>query len=79
MLVAFGSSLTRSSRRGERILFGLEAPEEKKAGAAMRSGASGGNLTCPYCGKTGLTKRGLALHTVRIQRSEIEKEEPEAA
>ena len=28
--------------KGERILFGLEAPEEVKRGAGMRPGASGG-------------------------------------
>src|SRR5512132_4269949 len=47
--------------RGERILFGLEAPEEAKSGGAVRAGASGGDLTCGICGKSGLTKRGLAL------------------
>ena len=40
----------------ERILFGLEPPEEPKGGAAMRAGASGGDLTCPICGKSGLTR-----------------------
>src|SRR5512147_3184532 len=53
--------------RGERILFGLEAPEERR----MRPGASGGELTCPICGKTGLTKRGLGLHMVRLHKMEI--------
>src|SRR5512147_1466777 len=39
--------------RGERVLFGLEAPEEpRKRGAAMRPGGAGGDLTCSYCGKT---------------------------
>src|SRR5512132_268616 len=64
----------------ERILFGLEAPEEgKKRGAAMRPGGAGGDLTCSYCGKTGLTKRGLGLHVVRLHKSEIGKEKEEAA
>ena len=46
----------------ERVLFGLEAPEEpQKRGAAMRPGGAGGDLTCPVCGKSGLTKRGLGL------------------
>jgi hypothetical protein len=58
----------------ERILFGLEPPEEPKRGAAMRPGASGGDLTCPICGKSGLTKRGLALHTSRMHGAESGKE-----
>src|SRR5512132_1877814 len=45
--------------RGERILFGLEVPEERKRGAGVRPGGGGGDLTCSYCGKSGLTKRGL--------------------
>ena len=66
--------------RGERILFGLEAPEEpRKRGAAMRPGGGGGDLTCSYCGKTGLTKRGLGLHVVRLHKTEIRKEKEEAA
>ena len=65
--------------KGERILFGLEAPEERKRGVAMRPGGAGGDLTCSYCGKTGLTKRGLGLHVVRLHKSEIEKEKGEAA
>ena len=63
----------------ERILFGLEPPEEPKRGAAMRPGASGGDLTCPICGKSGLTKRGLALHTIRMHGPETEKEQGKAA
>jgi hypothetical protein len=62
----------------ERILFGLE-PEEPRSGAAMRPGASGGDLTCPICGKSGLTKRGLALHTIRIHGAETGKGEGKAA
>lgn len=63
----------------ERILFGLEPPEEPKRAAAMRPGASGGDLTCPTCGKSGLTKRGLALHTIRMHGPETEKEQGKAA
>lgn len=63
----------------ERILFGLEPPEEPKRGSAMRPGASGGDLTCPICGKSGLTKRGLALHTIRMHGAETEKEQGKAA
>jgi hypothetical protein len=67
-------------RRGERILFGLEAPEEpRKRGVAMRPGGAGGDLTCSYCGKTGLSKRGLGLHVVRLHKTEIGKEKEEAA
>src|SRR5512132_2053455 len=66
--------------RGERVLFGLEAPEEpRKRGAAMRPGGAGGALTCAYCGKTGLTKRGLGLHVVRLHKADLEKEEGKAA
>jgi hypothetical protein len=62
--------------RRERVLFGLEVPEEPKRGAASRPGGSGGDLTCEICGKSGLTTRGLALHTVRMHK---EAEEAEAA
>lgn len=65
--------------RGDRILFGLEAPEEPKRAAAMRSGGAGGDLVCPVCGKKGLTALGLKLHTARMHRAEKEKEEIEAA
>jgi hypothetical protein len=65
--------------RGERVLFGLEAPEEPKRAAGMRPGTAGGDMTCPYCGKTGLTKRGLGLHVVRLHKPEIGKEKEEAA
>ena len=63
----------------ERVLFGLEPPEEPKRGAAMRPGASGGDLRCPICGKSGLTKRGLALHTIRMHGAETEEEQGKAA
>jgi hypothetical protein len=54
--------LEKLTNKKERILFGLEAPEEGR----MRPGTSGGDLTCSLCGKAGLTKRGLGLHMVRI-------------
>jgi hypothetical protein len=60
--------------RGERILFGLEAPEEPKRVAVVRTAAGGGDLVCAVCGKTGLTALGLKLHTARMH-----KKEPEAA
>jgi hypothetical protein len=62
--------------RGERVLFGLEAPEEPRAG--MRPGGSGGDLECSYCGKKGLTRRGLALHTIRMHKENKEKQEEAA-
>ena len=65
--------------RGERILFGLEAPEESKRGSGVRPGASGGDLVCEVCGKSGLTRRGLALHTVRKHKGDKDKEEIEPA
>jgi hypothetical protein len=64
--------------KGERILFGLEAPEESKRGVAVRPGGAGGDLACPICGKSGLTKRGLGLHMVRLHKSEMEKEQQAA-
>jgi hypothetical protein len=61
--------------RKERVLFGLEAPSS----GAERPGKSGGNLSCPICGKTGLTTRGLALHKVRKHKGEREEMgEPQA-
>src|SRR5437868_4239260 len=59
--------------RHERMLFGLEAPEEPRrrgrgAGGAERPAKSGGDLTCPICGKGGLTKRGLSLHMARMHK-----------
>lgn len=55
----------------ERVLFGLEAPEEAKKGkASLRPGGAGGDLTCSVCGKTGLTRRGLGLHMVRLHKEE---------
>ena len=61
--------------RKERMLFGLEVPEEAKRGAASRPGGSGGDLSCEICGKSGLTTRGLALHTVRMHKDAQEAEE----
>jgi hypothetical protein len=63
--------------RRERILFGLELPEEPKRrgrpprdGAGERPATSGGDLRCPICGKSGLTKKGLALHMSRKHKGE---------
>lgn len=53
----------------ERVLFGLDVPEEPKKGGA-RPGGSGGDLVCDICGKTGLTRRGLALHKIRLHKNE---------
>jgi hypothetical protein len=61
--------------RGERVLFGLEAPEEP----VVRPAAGGGDLVCAVCGKSGLTALGLKLHTARMHKAEKEKEEAEAA
>jgi hypothetical protein len=63
----------------ERILFGLEAPEEPRRGPGMRPGVAGGDLVCPVCGKRGLTALGLKLHTARMHKETQEKEEKEAA
>jgi hypothetical protein len=71
--------IERLTDKKERILFGLEPPEEEKRGAAMRPGASRGDLACPICGKSGLTKRGLGLHTIRMHGAETGKEEGKAA
>jgi hypothetical protein len=59
--------------RKERVLFGLEVPEEPKGG--VRPGGSGGDLTCDICGKPGLTRRGLGLHMVRKHKEEGSDEE----
>jgi hypothetical protein len=59
--------LDKLTDRQERILFGLEAPSST---GATRPGKSGGDLECPTCHKTGLTKRGLALHLVRKHKGE---------
>jgi thiamine monophosphate kinase len=65
--------------RGERVLFGLEAPEEPKRVAVVRPAAGGGDLVCAVCGKSGLTALGLKLHTARMHKAEKEKEEAEVA
>jgi hypothetical protein len=65
--------------RGERVLFGLEAPEEPKRVAAVRPAAGGGDLVCAVCGKRGLTALGLKLHTARMHKETQEKGEEEAA
>lgn len=67
------------TERSERVLFGLEVAEERKRGVSVRPGGAGGELTCDICGKTGLTKRGLALHVVRLHKPETGKEDEEAA
>jgi hypothetical protein len=59
--------------RQERILFGLEVAVER-----VRPGKSGGDLTCPHCGKAGLTERGLKLHITRVH-PESREETPQAA
>jgi hypothetical protein len=65
--------------KGERVLFGLEAPEEPRRGAGMGPGGAGGDLVCPLCGKRGLTALRLKLHTARMHKETQEKEEKEAA
>ena len=61
----------------ERILFGLDVPEEPKrrGRGGERPAKSGGDLECPLCGKAGLTKRGLALHMARLHKREQAKAE----
>jgi hypothetical protein len=61
--------------RHERILFGLEPPGAGREGE--QSAHRGGDLVCSLCGKTGLTERGLKLHTARIHKDE--KAKPAAA
>lgn len=65
--------------REERVLFGLEAPEESRKRVSMRPGGAGGDLVCPLCGKEGLTEVGLKLHTARMHKSEKAEEGVEAA
>jgi hypothetical protein len=71
--------LSNLTDKRERILFGLEAPEEPRGGAGMRPAGAGGDLVCPVCGKRGLTALGLKLHTARMHKETQEKEEKEAA
>ena len=72
--------LNNLTDREDRILFGLELPEEPKrrGKGAERPAKSGGDLTCSICGKGGLTKRGLALHMARLHKRE-RVDEAEAA
>ena len=61
----------RLTDRKERILFGLEAPEEsQKRGAFDKPGTAGGDLVCDVCGKSGLTKKGLGLHKSRLHKAD---------
>jgi hypothetical protein len=64
--------LDKLTDKRERQLFGLEPPDEPRRtrSSAPRAAKSGGDLTCPICGKSGLTKRGLALHTARVHKGE---------
>jgi hypothetical protein len=63
--------LDRLTDKQERMLFGLEVPEEptRKRGGEQ-PGKSGGDLVCEICGKAGLTKKGLALHKARVHKEE---------
>src|SRR3954453_15083715 len=61
--------------RQERILFGLELPEEpkrrgRKPATGERPAKAGGDLVCDICGKSGLTERGLKLHKARMHKGE---------
>ena len=60
------------TEKHERILFGLDLPDEprRRGTGTDRPGKSGGDLVCSVCGKGGLTKRGLALHMVRMHKGE---------
>jgi hypothetical protein len=62
--------------RHERIIFGLDVPEEPERFAGGKAGKSGGDLSCDICGKSGLTRRGLGLHKVRKHKGEGSEEEP---
>src|SRR4051812_12068227 len=64
----------------ERILFGIEPPEEpKRRGRGKAQPAkSGGDLVCPICGKGGLTERGLKLHQARMHKGVSAPGEAEA-
>jgi hypothetical protein len=78
-----------SKEEKERIIGSLTDKGER----VLRPGGAGGAQGCgdaarfqrrrserPICGKSGLTKRGLALHMVRLHKSETEKAaEKEAA
>lgn len=65
--------------RQERVLFGLEQPDAASRGS-IGPGKSGGDLVCPHCGKSNLTKRGLGLHIARLHKDEkTEEEEPQTS
>jgi hypothetical protein len=66
--------LSNLTSKQERILFGLEAPE-----AHVRPAKSGGDLSCPICGKSGLTPKGLGLHKTRVHKGEQAPSQPESA
>ena len=73
-----GRILDNLTDKRERVLFGLEAPEEtKKGGVSGKPGTAGGDLVCEFCGKSGLTKKGLGLHKSRLHK--MDKGEPEKA
>jgi hypothetical protein len=66
--------------RKERVLFGLEAPEEtQRRGVSGKPGTAGGDLVCDVCEKRGLTPLGLKLHMARMHKMEKEKAKEEAA
>jgi hypothetical protein len=65
--------IQRLTDKKERILFGLEAPEEPRRGTGLAG--AGGHLECDICGKGGFTPRGLALHKIRLHKKESAKEE----
>ena len=66
-----GPFLDSLTDKRERVLFGLEAPEENRREGKVKPGTSGGDMTCDKCGKTGLTKRGLGLHVARLHKDEM--------
>lgn len=57
---------------GERVLFGLESPEERRGTRSPGSAKSGGDMACPHCGKGGLSNRGLRLHITRMHKDAAE-------
>ena len=71
--------LNNLTERDERVLFGLEAPEEPRRRGTQRPAKSGGDLACPICGKAGLTRRGLSLHMARLHKGERAGEAEAAA
>ncbi len=69
--------------REEKVLFGLELPEEPKRRGRKPSGErqakAEGNLACPYCDKTGLTQKGLSLHIARLHKGQPVRAREEGA